>query len=65
MTLILDQNKKIELQEWDIYPEVDGNEISKTIRPPGWVFDSRFIVDKQKVLSSGLNLWRVGDGKHN
>ena len=37
-------------------------DISNKMRSPGWVFDSRLIVNEQEVLASGLNLWRVGDG---
>ena len=52
----------IVLTEWDIYSELNWENISKKMRSPGWVFDSRLIIDKQRVLDSGLNLWRVGDG---
>ena len=53
------------LTEWDIYSKLDWNAISNKSRVPGWVFDTRLIVDEQKVLASGLNLWRVGDGTRN
>ena len=45
--------------------EISSNKkqnISNKMRKPGWVFDSRLIVNEQEVLASGLNLWRVGDG---
>jgi len=50
------------LTEWDIYSKLDWKDISNKMRSPGWVFDSRLIVNEQEVLASGLNLWRVGDG---
>jgi len=53
------------LTEWDIYSKLDWNAISNKLRAPGWVFDTRLVVDEQKVLASGLNLWRVGDGTLN
>ena len=34
----------------------------KKMRSPGWVFDSRLIVDEKRVKSSGLSFWRVGVG---
>ncbi len=52
----------IVLTEWDIYSGLNWEDISKKMRSPGWVFDSRLIIDKQRVIDSGLNLWRVGDG---
>ena len=32
------------------------------MRSPGWVFDTRLIVDEERVINSGLSFWRVGVG---
>ena len=32
------------------------------MRKPAWVFDSRSILEPDKVRKAGLNFWRVGDG---
>ena len=32
------------------------------MRSTGWVFDTRLIVDEEKVINSGLNFWRLVDG---
>ena len=53
------------LTEWDIYSKLNWENISKRMRSPAWVFDSRLVIDKQKVIDSGLNLWRLGDGTIN
>ena len=37
----------------------------KRMRSLGYVFDKGLIINKQKVIDSGLNLWRVGDGSLN
>ena len=50
------------LTEWEIYSDLDWREASKKMRSPGWVFDSRLIVDEEKVINSGLSFWRVGVG---
>ena len=50
------------LTEWDIYYDLDWGEISKLMRKPSWVFDTRSVVDPIKVKDAGLNLWRIGDG---
>ena len=50
------------LTEWPEYSEINWEEVSKIVRDPAWVFDSRSIIDPKKVLNAGLNLWRVGDG---
>ena len=52
----------IVLTEWDIYSNIEWEKVSKKMRSPGWVFDSRLIVDEERVKSSGLNFWRVGVG---
>ena len=52
----------IVLTEWEIYSDIDWQEASKKMRAPGWVFDSRLIVDEEKVINSGLSFWRVGVG---
>ncbi len=50
------------LTEWDIYSEINWKLISKKMRNPAWVFDARSIVKQKKVIDSGLNFWRIGDG---
>ena len=50
------------LTEWKEYAEIDWRLISKSMRSPGWVFDARSILMPSKVLDSGLNLWRIGNG---
>ena len=52
----------IVLTEWDIYSKINWGQVSKKMRSPGWVFDTRLIVDEEKVINSGLNFWRVGVG---
>ena len=52
----------IVLTEWDIYSKINWGKVSKKMRSPGWVFDTRLIVDEEKVINSGLSFWRVGIG---
>ncbi len=48
------------MTEWEEFSNIDWNLASKEMRKPGWVFDTRNIVDQLKVKDSGLNLWAVG-----
>ena len=50
------------LTEWEEYSNINWSNISKIMKKPGWVFDSRLVVNKQKVLEANLKLWRIGDG---
>ena len=52
----------IVLTEWDIYSKINWIKVSKKMRSPAWVFDTRLIVDEEQVINSGLNFWRVGVG---
>ena len=59
---LLEEDTYHENTEWDIYSEVNWGEVSKKMRSPSWVFDTRLIVDEEKVINSGLSFWRVGVG---
>ena len=50
------------LTEWSEYSQINWEDLSKRMRKPAWVFDARSIVKAEKVIESGLNLWRIGDG---
>ena len=52
----------IVLTDWKVYRNLNWEEISKKIRPPAWVFDTRLILNKNKVISSNLNYWGLGIG---
>ena len=50
------------LTEWQQFKELDWAALAPLMRKPAWVFDARAVVDSEAVKSSGLMLWRVGDG---
>ena len=50
------------LTEWSEYTKINWQKVSNTLRNPSWIFDSRSIINKEKVIKAGINLWRVGDG---
>ena len=50
------------LTEWQDYVEINWKQVAKKMRSPSWVFDARSIVNSQKVIDAGLNLWKIGDG---
>ncbi len=50
------------LTEWIEYSDIDWEHNAKMMRKPAWVFDARSITNPEKVIKSGLNFWRVGDG---
>ena len=48
------------LTEWDMYSNLNWEKISSLMRHPAWVFDTRSIVNKVEVRTSGINFWRIG-----
>ena len=57
-----DSHAVVILTEWGEYSDIDWLNIAKNMKKPGWVFDSRLIVNTKKVLEANLKLWRIGDG---
>ena len=52
------------LTEWDEYKNIDWQIISKEMRSPSWVFDTRGIIDQEVFKIPGINFWQVGNGKY-
>ena len=50
------------LTEWSEYKNIDWELAAKKMISPAWIFDSRSIVNTEKVRDAGLRLWRLGDG---
>ena len=50
------------LTEWNEYKQINWQKVAKIVRNPAWVFDSRSIIDYEKVIKAGLCFWRIGDG---
>jgi len=48
------------LTEWEEYKEIDWDKISKLTKKAAWVFDTRLIVDNDKILKTNLNFWCLG-----
>ena len=50
------------LTEWGDYTNINWEKVSRIMRKPSWVFDTRSIIEPCKVIKTGLNFWRLGDG---
>ena len=50
------------LTEWEEYTQIDWEKVSKLMRKPSWVFDSRSLLSPKEVKKNNINFWRVGDG---
>ena len=50
------------LTEWDEFKNLDWENLSKVLRSPSWVFDSRLIINNKEAEKYGINVWKVGNG---
>ena len=50
------------LTEWKEYSNMDWDVVSKLMRKPAWIFDTRSILDMNEVKENGINIWQVGCG---
>ena len=50
------------LTEWEEFKYINWQILASNMRKPSWVFDTRIIINKKEVQSSGINLWQVGSG---
>ena len=58
----IDADAAIVLTEWEEYSSLDWEKISKLMRKPSWVFDTRSIVNNNIISKTDINLWRIGIG---
>ena len=50
------------ITDWDNFKNLNWNQISKVMRKPAWVFDTRSIFNKSVIEKVGLNYWALGVG---
>ena len=53
------------LTEWQLFYELRWSEISKKMRKPSWVFDTRGIINVEELKKLGINVWKIGFSNEN
>ena len=48
------------MTEWEEFKSLNFREISKKMRRPSWVFDTRNIINCEEAKEAGLNVWKIG-----
>ena len=59
---IADTDGIIILTEWEEYKKIDWEKVSKKMRKPSWIFDTRGVIKNQDPEKFGLNVWKLGNG---
>ena len=60
-----DADAAVILTEWQEFADIDWESVSKTMRKPAWIFDSRSLLSSDYEFDSNVKLWRIGDGSTN
>jgi UDPglucose 6-dehydrogenase len=50
------------ITEWSEYLNINWSKISKIMRQPSWVFDTRGIIEESDLLGTNINFWKLGKG---
>ena len=50
------------LTEWDEFKFLDFERLSKIMRKPSWIFDTRSIINNEDANNFGINVWNLGKG---
>ncbi len=53
----------IVLTEWEEFKNINWVEISKLMRKPAWIFDTRNICNKEQIEKTDINFWQLGIGE--
>ena len=48
------------LTEWEEFKQINWGEVSKIMRTPSWVIDTRNILNYENAVDNGLKVWRLG-----
>ena len=48
--------------EWPEYQKLDWLKISKIMRKPAWLFDTRSITESDDINRTNINYWSIGNG---
>ena len=52
------------LTEWQEFADIDWHSVTKKMRKPAWIFDSRSLLSASHKFDSNVKLWRIGDGSN-
>ena len=55
-----DSDAIVILTEWDDYKKINWYEISKNMRKPSWLFDTRNVIPNEILRNLNINYWQVG-----
>tara|TARA_B100001769_G_C22102008_1_gene595022 strand:+ start:511 stop:1938 length:1428 start_codon:yes stop_codon:yes gene_type:complete len=58
----VDADAIVVITDWLQFKNIDWKTISKLMRKPSWVFDTRNCIDDNQCLKANINVWKLGVG---
>ena len=49
------------LTDWEVYKTIDWELVSKNVKSPFWLFDTRSVLKDEKIKNLGINIWQLGN----
>ncbi len=59
----IDCDAIIVMTEWQEFKEINWESISRVMRSPSWLFDTRSICNLKEAKKNKMNIWSIGNGK--
>ena len=56
-----DVDAVVVLTEWADYKNIEWELISKSMRKPSWIFDTRKCINYKNAKKAGFNIWEIGN----
>ncbi len=50
----------IAITDWEDFSKINWEELSKLVRKPCWIFDTRSIINKKEAEKNNFNIWQLG-----
>ena len=57
---VIDSDAIVIMTEWEEFKKIEWNEIYPLMRKPSWIFDTRRILDLNKIDLKKFHIWSVG-----
>ena len=57
-----DSDAIVILTDWNEFFNIDFKKLSKCMRAPSWIFDTRNVVDPKIAKTFGFKVWKLGNG---
>tara|TARA_X000000950_G_C13837508_1_gene628807 strand:- start:49 stop:1401 length:1353 start_codon:yes stop_codon:yes gene_type:complete len=55
-----DSDAIVVVTEWNVYKEINWQELASKMRKPAWIFDTRIIFSKEELNCLDINYWQLG-----